>query len=161
MGWNIFYGEFVKKFFLLSPTSIRGRLLLNISSSFASYLMNQLQIYIIYCERAKDVWAQSYKKIQKLSLPPSSFLDIWSYLSTILDKSDLQGTSYIAKMLWTRRNEWVHQDKFLHPNLILSKALEEYISFLMAQTHSDLLLTNLWELTITFGLNLSLDGTSR
>lgn len=95
------------------------------------------------CERAKDMWTQSYKKIQKLSLPPSSFLDIWSHLSTILDKSDLQGTSYTAKMLWTRRNEWVHQDKFLHPNLILSKALEEYISFLMAQTHSDLLLINL------------------
>lgn len=91
------------------------------------------------CEGAKDVWAQCHKKIQKLSLPPLSFLDIWSHLSNSLNQFKLQAAAYITKLILNKRNDWVHNDKFLHPNLLLAKAQEELTSYLSAQNHSNLI----------------------
>ncbi|KAF5459887.1 hypothetical protein F2P56_019799 [Juglans regia] len=65
------------------------------------------------CHAAKDVWSTSSKKVQKSGLFASGFMQSFSS----------------AKKIWQRRNSFIFQDNFIHPNLLIQQAkqlLTEY-----------------------------------
>lgn len=58
---------------------------------------------------------------------------IWTYLANILDLIELQVTSYMFKLLWKKRNEWVHNSSFLHPTQLIAQATEANNSYLVVK----------------------------
>lgn len=86
------------------------------------------------CEASRDVRGQNCKRIQKISFSNSSFLNIWSYLTTKLDRIELEGVAIVAMLMWARRNDLIHQYMFSHPNNIISKAKAMLHEFMQART---------------------------
>ncbi|XP_042974745.1 uncharacterized protein LOC122306382 [Carya illinoinensis] len=87
------------------------------------------------CEAARDVWSQCRKKIQKLSLNCVSFKETWGLLSQQLQGEELMEVAVICRSLWTRRNGFIHGKGFMHPNQVLSKALDEIEAYKSSQDH--------------------------
>ena len=85
------------------------------------------------CEGARDVWRQGSKKIQKMAFHNTSFLDIWSRLCNILQQKELEEAAIVARMIWYKRNDFIHGKKFEHPTFILNKAKESWQAFKHAQ----------------------------
>ncbi|KAG6692602.1 hypothetical protein I3842_10G122900 [Carya illinoinensis] len=70
------------------------------------------------CEATCDVWSQASRPIQKLSLDGSYFKEIWMQMSVKLPQTLLEEAGLIVRLIWTRRNEFVHGKDFRHPNSI-------------------------------------------
>lgn len=73
--------------------------------------------------------SQSCKKIQKLALSCDNFIDIWLKLHAILDHEELAEATYIFAHIWQRRNEFLFQGNFRHPNALLHKAKNELFDY--------------------------------
>lgn len=74
------------------------------------------------CEASQDVWCQSTRRIQKLSLISLTFLNTFTSILSYLNKEELAEFAYTVNLIWDRRNESVYQHKFLHPNSLILKA---------------------------------------
>lgn len=82
--------------------------------------------YILWdCASARNVWSQSCKKIQKLSISYDYFLDIQSTLYSMLSREELDEVAYTFSLIWQRRNEYIFHHKFRHPNSIILNAKSE------------------------------------
>ncbi|XP_042939357.1 uncharacterized protein LOC122274384 [Carya illinoinensis] len=90
------------------------------------------------CEATKDVWSQGRRKIQKLSLNCASFKETWGHLSQHLQGEELMEVAVICRLLWTRRNGFIHGKGFMHPNQVLSKAFGEIEAYKSSQDHQAL-----------------------
>lgn len=86
---------------------------------------------------AKDVWSQRCRKIQKRSLNCFSFQGIWDYLVTHLNQKELMEVAMIVRLLWFRRNEFVHGKGFMDPNLLIEKAKRKLELYGNIQTYID------------------------
>lgn len=60
------------------------------------------------CEAAKEVWSQGCRKVQKMSLNCSSFQGICGYLVNHLQQIELVKVAMITRLLWSRRNDFIH-----------------------------------------------------
>lgn len=78
------------------------------------------------CPTAQDVWCQTLVKFQKISSNSSFFADIWKQLIEKLNCMEHNEVVYILKYIWFRRNTYIHQRTFTHPNNLLHKAKEEF-----------------------------------
>lgn len=60
----------------------------------------------------------------------SSFLEVWHQLLAFkLNPEELVEAAVTAKLIWERRNKFVHQAEFTHTNSIVTKARNEVISY--------------------------------
>ncbi|XP_042956310.1 uncharacterized protein LOC122292152 [Carya illinoinensis] len=86
------------------------------------------------CGVAKDVWGQASIKIMKMSLQCDQFRDIWAHLTEKLPKAELEMAGLIARLIWNRRNEFVHGKGFRHPISILQKAKDDHRAYHLTRT---------------------------
>lgn len=59
----------------------------------------------------------------------SSFLDVWHFFTCSLNQEELVEVAALDKLIWDRRNIFIHQGVFTHPNVIVNKARQEISSF--------------------------------
>lgn len=83
---------------------------------------------------AQDVWCHASRSLQKLSLEGDCFKSIWNQLSERLPKHALEEAGMILRLIWSRRNEFVHGKEFRHPNAIIHKAYEDHRCFKATKT---------------------------
>lgn len=70
---------------------------------------------------AQDVWRGDYVKFQKACLEGPDWLRTIEHMLNKCTKEEFQGFVSIARKSWLRRNEFIHEGIFTHPdNLILS-----------------------------------------
>lgn len=67
------------------------------------------------CSAAQDIWSQASPKIQKLSYHSKAVMDVWRNLVCKLDHMELSEAAFVFKLLWLRRNEFLHCKSFIHP----------------------------------------------
>lgn len=140
--WDLNFMNGVKSFIwracqesLLTCLNLQKRKLMANSLCPICHLHEESITHILWdCESGKDVWSECHKIIQKIYLPPMSFRDIWAHLSTSLKQDELQLVTYIARLLWNRRNDLVFNKNFMHPNMLLAKAQDELTAFLSTQS---------------------------
>lgn len=77
------------------------------------------------CNAAQDVWNQASRPVQKLSLAGVTFKSIWEQMTDRLPKSVLEEVGMIARLFWSRRNEFMFGKEFRHPNSIVQKAKDD------------------------------------
>lgn len=63
--------------------------------------------------------------IQEAAFTSHSFKDIWQNLSSKLTINELVESATLAKLIWQRRNDSIHQKGFSHPNVLIKNGQEE------------------------------------
>ncbi|KAG6661258.1 hypothetical protein CIPAW_03G161500 [Carya illinoinensis] len=81
------------------------------------------------CGAAQDVWCQASRQLQKLSLEGTLFESIWGQLYRKLPKPTLEEAGMILRLIWSRRNDYVHGKELRHPKEIINKAHEDLQCF--------------------------------
>jgi ribonuclease HI len=74
------------------------------------------------CSASRDVWGASLRIFQKSTFPVSDFFLV---AETMLDKGGVETFrlfSEIARRIWLRRNGWIYEGQFIHPNNIVQAA---------------------------------------
>lgn len=61
------------------------------------------------CGAAKDIWAVSFIKVQKMSISSDLFINIWANLTKKLIASNLEEVANILREIWDRRNAYTHE----------------------------------------------------
>ncbi|XP_041027032.1 uncharacterized protein LOC121267250 [Juglans microcarpa x Juglans regia] len=71
------------------------------------------------CESARDVWSQCTKSIQKRHFPHMDFLEIFEAIAEGMSFECIQEFVMVAKQIWWRRNEFIFNQRFRHPNQVV------------------------------------------
>ncbi|XP_041026946.1 uncharacterized protein LOC121267144 [Juglans microcarpa x Juglans regia] len=74
------------------------------------------------CESTRDVWSQCLKSLQKSHFSKMNMLEIFEAIAGIMDTDCLQEFAMVAKQIWWRRNEFIFNQVFRHPNTVVSAA---------------------------------------
>ncbi|GLT77762.1 hypothetical protein SLA2020_493220 [Shorea laevis] len=85
-----------------------------------------------HCAAAQDVWMESSRRIQKLSIGADDGFLLFEQLMDHLDDSDLEMAASIARHIWYRRNRVVFEGKFSHPAQVAQKGLDSLELFRQA-----------------------------
>ncbi|XP_042968927.1 uncharacterized protein LOC122301581 [Carya illinoinensis] len=81
------------------------------------------------CSSAMDVWSQTQSGLQKCSFRYANFRELVEALMSHYDQDSLEKFVIIARNIWHRRNQFVFENAFTHPNALVKKSrktLEEY-----------------------------------
>ncbi|KAF5471964.1 hypothetical protein F2P56_008721 [Juglans regia] len=70
------------------------------------------------CESARDVWSQCTKSIQKRHFSHMDFLEIFEAIAKGMSFECIQEFVMVAKQIWWRRNEFIFNQRFRHPNQV-------------------------------------------
>ncbi|XP_059461922.1 uncharacterized protein LOC132190915 [Corylus avellana] len=94
-------------------------------------LEEETTLHILWsCESAKDVWCTMGRQFQKSWCRGPSFLAVVEDLLGKCDDEALQLLVGVTRNIWRRRNEWIHEGKFISPNNIVritNSGVEEYM----------------------------------
>ncbi|XP_059445374.1 uncharacterized protein LOC132177155 [Corylus avellana] len=94
-------------------------------------LEEETTLHILWsCESAKDVWSTMGRQFQKSWCRGPTFLAVVEGLLGKCDDEDLQLLVGVTRNIWRRRNEWIHEGKFISPNDIVevtNRGVEEYM----------------------------------
>jgi hypothetical protein len=74
------------------------------------------------CPSASDVWAAGGKTFQKSHFEGPNFIRVVEGMFNKCDQAEFTLFVGIARRIWLRRNEVIHDGKFAHPNLIVHQA---------------------------------------
>jgi hypothetical protein len=83
------------------------------------------------CPAAKDVWGSAKSGFQKCSFAGATFRALFEYCMEHFGRNELALLVVAAWCIWLRRNSFVFEGKFTHPNVIYNEAvisLEEFKS---------------------------------
>ncbi|XP_041025461.1 uncharacterized protein LOC121265855 [Juglans microcarpa x Juglans regia] len=72
------------------------------------------------CELARDVWSQCSKSLQKSHFSQMNMLEIFEAIARTMDTNCLQEFAMVAKQIWWRRNDFIFNQMFKHPNVVVS-----------------------------------------
>jgi hypothetical protein len=77
------------------------------------------------CPTAVDVWGNSTKSIQKYSSAGKSFTFIAEDILLKGGQEDFGSFVQLARQVWYKRNQWVHEGIFINPNAVLKNTEEQ------------------------------------
>jgi hypothetical protein len=83
----------------------------------------------------RDVWSGSLKKFQKSSCRGQTFKQLAAEMFQICEEEELCRFIGIARRIWFRRNEVVHNGPFMHPKILLQQAGEAWDLFVAANNN--------------------------
>ena len=89
------------------------------------------------CPASRDVWGASLRIFQKSTFPVSNFFLVGE---TMLDKGGLETFRVfleIARRIWLRRNGWIYEGQFTHPNNIVHAAETAVHDYVLATKDAD------------------------
>ncbi|KAF5460015.1 hypothetical protein F2P56_019915 [Juglans regia] len=79
------------------------------------------------CPTAQDVWGQCSRFLQKRSFHLMTFRELWSLICQDAEMKVLEEFSTVSRLIWNRRNKFIFQQVFLHPNEVIRQASEALI----------------------------------
>ncbi|KAF5475420.1 hypothetical protein F2P56_007226, partial [Juglans regia] len=86
-------------------------------------LEEETVVHVLWgCEAARDVWSQCSIKLQKCYLPQSSMLHLVEAIIVSMAPDVLQEFIIVAKRIWWRRNNFIFNRDFSHPNTLVREA---------------------------------------
>jgi hypothetical protein len=95
-------------------------------------------IHVLWeCQSARDVWGCCSRGLQKRHSQEDDFLKLVENLTAVISKEDLGLFAVTAKGIWQRRNTFIHEGRFVHPNKIVNSARETYSLYQRAQRKND------------------------
>jgi hypothetical protein len=69
-------------------------------------------IHVLWeCSAARDVWGDSDRCFQKSTIDCNSFLQLAETMMARCGTDEIISFVRIARKLWHRRNEWIHEKK--------------------------------------------------
>lgn len=138
MGSKCLYEGRAKTSWLLWSTFIEGKLLRLKCCNICLRILESTGHILWGCESTIDIWCQGCRKTQKLLLISDLFLDIWLKLQIVLSKEELEEVAYTLKFIWQRMNDFIFQNKFIHPNTIILKIKSKFQCYrnYMPQLHT-------------------------
>ncbi|KAF5442049.1 hypothetical protein F2P56_036930, partial [Juglans regia] len=74
------------------------------------------------CESAKDVWSQCSKSLQKCHQPHVTMIQLLEDLLQAMDSRIIQEFAVVARKIWWRRNKFLFEGTFAHPNAVVREA---------------------------------------
>ena len=80
------------------------------------------------CPSSMDVW-EACKPFQKMSITRQSFIQLFEEIVRTGRETDTRLFVVMARQIWMRRNNYVHEGIFVHPAMLVRKAystIEEY-----------------------------------
>ena len=89
------------------------------------------------CIAARDFWGGSLRKFQKASGKESDFHQIFEGLHNRCDHQEMDMFTVIAKKIWLRRNNVVHDKPFTDPNRLVHEATGELEEFWKANNKEE------------------------
>ncbi|XP_062170524.1 uncharacterized protein LOC133876257 [Alnus glutinosa] len=87
------------------------------------------------CPAAKDVWGSSLSCFQKFSFTGPNFRGLFSYCMERCTKEELELMAVTARRIWLRRNAWVFEQRFDHPNAVFIEATKSLREFKSCNVH--------------------------
>ncbi|KAG6624558.1 hypothetical protein CIPAW_16G035600 [Carya illinoinensis] len=81
------------------------------------------------CPSAMDVWSHASSSLQKCSIGSVKFSELVKALMSKCDQDTMALFAIIARNIWYRRNQFVFENSFIHPNALVKtarKTLEEF-----------------------------------
>jgi ribonuclease HI len=81
------------------------------------------------CPAARDVWGNSGSVFQKYCYAGTNFKGLLAYCMERGTKEDLELMAVIARRIWLRRNAWLFERRFEHPNTVYYEASKVLLEF--------------------------------
>jgi hypothetical protein len=69
------------------------------------------------------------KKLQKSTFQGMSFMQLLEWVFERCDQEEMQHFAGVARRLWLRRNDFIHEGELLHPRILMQqmeKAVSEF-----------------------------------
>lgn len=113
------------------------------------------------CIATKDVWGASKIFFQKSCFSSHDFLQVAEHFFHKCDRETLQMFVITARKIWFRRNTWLHEGKFEHPNMLVQsaqRAVEEIQSLHQSREESPTGIMEKWQKPEEGWLKLNCDA---
>lgn len=81
------------------------------------------------CSSAQDVWGASERIFEKSCKVEEDFCGLAEYFLQHGEEENFKLFALIARNIWLRRNEWVHEGWFTHPTEIVERASRQLQEF--------------------------------
>jgi hypothetical protein len=78
-------------------------------------------------EAAKDVWGCSSSCFQKFCFAGADFQSLFAYCMERCTKDELDLMATTARRIWLRRNAWIFEQRFEHPDIVYSEATKAWL----------------------------------
>lgn len=86
------------------------------------------------CLAAQDTWSQASPKIQKISYHSQAFMEVWRHLVCKLDQLELSEATFVFKLIWFRRNEFLHGKNLINPSSLIQRGKNDFTLYLEAMS---------------------------
>lgn len=93
-------------------------------STRRKFAQRQHRIGILESHQAPDIWNQCIRKIQKSSIIKSNYMELTEEIGSDYGKEVVEEVAMVSKRVWQRRNTYVFQPNFIHPNTVVQQAQE-------------------------------------
>ncbi|XP_038695403.1 uncharacterized protein LOC119992679 [Tripterygium wilfordii] len=96
---------------------------------------NETTLHALWeCPSARDVFCVSLRKLQKLnSYFNGSFGQFWNDIRCVLSTQEVSTLAITMRMIWLRRNKFVHEGNFMHPTQIALRGIHTADDFIKAK----------------------------
>jgi hypothetical protein len=86
-------------------------------------LEEETAVHVLWeCPSVRDMWSVGSMKLQKSTITRNFFLQIGEDVFQRCSAEEILMFVCIARRIWLRRNEVVHEGIFLHPNTIVCRS---------------------------------------
>ncbi|XP_059446505.1 uncharacterized protein LOC132178060 [Corylus avellana] len=88
------------------------------------------------CPSARAVWGASLKKFQKLELDAPTFRQVAELVAKRSDGEEFDFFAWIARRIWLRQNEFMHDGKFTQPSALVQQAMKAHTKYIAANSQT-------------------------
>jgi hypothetical protein len=81
------------------------------------------------CPAAKDVWGCSSSCFQNFCYAGFTFQGLFAYCLERCTKDELELMATMARRIWLRRNAWIFEQRFEHPEVVFNEATKAWLDF--------------------------------
>jgi hypothetical protein len=81
------------------------------------------------CPTAKDVWGCSSSCFQKFCFAGYNFHGLFAYYLERCTKDKAELMAVTARQIWLRRNAWIFEQRFEHPNVVFNETTKSWQEF--------------------------------
>ncbi|XP_059446444.1 uncharacterized protein LOC132177991 [Corylus avellana] len=77
----------------------------------------------------RDVWLECPRALQKCAADDTTFREVFERLREKLNENTFQLFTTVARLIWFKRNNLIHEGNFLAPTAVLKQAYEQIATF--------------------------------
>jgi hypothetical protein len=93
-------------------------------------LVTETSFHVLWdCSSVRDVWSMCERKIQKSHFAGPDFMEVVEGIFNKCEEEEINLFVGLARKIWFRKNEVVHEGSFTHPNVLAQQAKEVVAEF--------------------------------